>query len=260
MGELRGEAGGGDRRGALPDAVARRILRRILDGGLIAGERLPPERELALELGINRSSVREALKKLEQLRVVETQRGSGTRVRDPRQASLELVREASFPGGRPDEAWLRDLLGVREMLFPALVRAMIETAPPDRLDSSAALVRGAASSELSDSEFVESLGALPATLCELGGNRVALILGNSLERFLEADQSRSPRADEGGGRIKPDRRALTPVLRRLAVTLEARDVDSAERCARDLVRRLNLLTHKRLCAPVGEVDPRSAPR
>ena len=147
----------------LPDAVAERILGGILDGTLREGDRLPPERELAEQLDINRSSLREALKKLEELRLVDIQRGSGTRIRDARHASLELVSAASFAGGRPNAPWIRDLLQVRETLLPLLVRITIESAPPDRLDTAAALARGTASRELSDREFVESLQALPAS-------------------------------------------------------------------------------------------------
>ena len=48
-------------RGPLPDAVATLIQAKILDGSFAPGERLPAERELATQLRVNRSSVREAL-------------------------------------------------------------------------------------------------------------------------------------------------------------------------------------------------------
>ena len=80
----------GERR-LLPDAVAEHIQSAILRGELRAGDRLPPERALAERLNVNRSSVREGLKKLEQLRLVEIQQGSGIRVRHPEEGSFDLI-------------------------------------------------------------------------------------------------------------------------------------------------------------------------
>ena len=239
MGEQRRSREGGRR--PVPELVVERVLTGILEGRLRAGDCLPPERELARQLHVNRSSLREALKKLEELRLIEIQHGSGTRIRDARHASLELVWELSVSGGRPSLPWIGDLLELREVLVPALVRSVIESAAPDRLDSAAALLRGTASTQLSDREFVQSLLALPATLCELGGNRVALLLANSMQRFLSR-----PGPSLMAWLGPRERRGFRPILQRLAVTIEARDADSAERCARDLMRRLSTPTRKHL--------------
>ncbi len=251
MGDLRGSRERKNGRRPVPELAVERILAGILDGTLRAGDCLPPERELAQELRINRSSLREALKKLEELRLIEIQHGSGTRIRDVQHASLELVWELSVSGGRPSLPWLADLLELREVLMPALVRRIIESAPPDRLDSVAALLRGTASTQLSECEFVESLLALPATLCELGGNRVALLLANSMHRFLTRA---GPSLMAWLG--PPERRAFRPILQRLAVTIEARDADSAERCARELMRRLSTQTRNYLATLPAPVDAR----
>ncbi len=48
----------------LSDAVANDLERRILEGSWRAGDRLPPERELAEQLGVSRPSLREGLQKL----------------------------------------------------------------------------------------------------------------------------------------------------------------------------------------------------
>ena len=154
-----------------------------------------------------------------------------------------------------DHDEIRDVLELREVFVPALVRKLIESTPPDRLDSAAALLRGTASPELTDREFLESLHAVPATLCELGGNRVALLLANSVDRSLSRDGMHLM-----GSLRAPERRSLRPVLQRLAVAFEARDADSAERFARELMRRLSAQTLKYLGRVAGpEVDPPSPP-
>jgi GntR family transcriptional regulator, transcriptional repressor for pyruvate dehydrogenase complex len=56
--------------------VAAALLERISDRSLNAGDRLPPEVELARQFGVNRSTVREALRELESTGVLRRQRGS----------------------------------------------------------------------------------------------------------------------------------------------------------------------------------------
>lgn len=59
------------------ESVLAQIERRIVDDGLTAGDRLPGERQLAEQLQVGRSSVREALRVLESLGVVSSQAGRG---------------------------------------------------------------------------------------------------------------------------------------------------------------------------------------
>ena len=59
-------------------AIAARLQQAILDGTYKYGERLPAERELAIHFGASRSTVREALKRLEALHLLSRRVGSGT--------------------------------------------------------------------------------------------------------------------------------------------------------------------------------------
>jgi len=54
----------------------------IEEDGLIAGDKIPSERELAERLKVGRSSVREALRALELLGIIETRRGEGTYLKE----------------------------------------------------------------------------------------------------------------------------------------------------------------------------------
>jgi DNA-binding FadR family transcriptional regulator len=75
------EAGSGD----LVEAVAGQVRGRIEDGHFRHGERLPSERDLAAELGISRTVLREALGRLESLGYLEARVGQGRFVVDPRE-------------------------------------------------------------------------------------------------------------------------------------------------------------------------------
>ncbi len=69
-------------RSSLPEQVFRELAEAVLDGRYAAGERLPPQRALAAELGVNMASLREGVKRLEQLRLVEVRHGDAMRVTD----------------------------------------------------------------------------------------------------------------------------------------------------------------------------------
>ena len=72
----------------LSDVVATELENRILEGSLKAGDRLPAERELALELGVSRPSLRAALQSLVAKGLLITRHGGGTFVTDTMQAAF----------------------------------------------------------------------------------------------------------------------------------------------------------------------------
>ena len=72
----------------IADVVARDLEQRILEGSLKAGDRLPSERTLALELNISRPSLREAMQKLVAKGLLETRHGGGTVVTNRLQATF----------------------------------------------------------------------------------------------------------------------------------------------------------------------------
>ncbi|MGD6816840.1 FadR/GntR family transcriptional regulator [Metabacillus sp. 84] len=63
----------------------------IKKDGLLPGDKIPSERELADRLDVGRSSVREALRALELLGMIETKRGEGTYIKDFRENHLVSV-------------------------------------------------------------------------------------------------------------------------------------------------------------------------
>ena len=69
-------------RSLVSDQVFRVLCDQILSGRYEPGEKLPTQRALAAELEVNMASVREAVKRLEQLRLVEVRHGDAMRVRD----------------------------------------------------------------------------------------------------------------------------------------------------------------------------------
>jgi GntR family transcriptional repressor for pyruvate dehydrogenase complex len=92
------------------------IRAMIVDGRLAPGDRLPPEQELAELLGVSRGSLREAVRALSQINVLDVRRGDGTYVR-----SLEpsdLLSGLFFAIELLQARGLDEVLEVRRLLFP----------------------------------------------------------------------------------------------------------------------------------------------
>jgi GntR family transcriptional repressor for pyruvate dehydrogenase complex len=102
---------------AVTDEAILKIKSMILEGRLRPGDRLPPEKELSESLGLSRSSLREAVKALEIIRVLDVRRGDGTYV-----TSLEprlLLEAMSFVVDLHEDASVLELFAVRRILEPA---------------------------------------------------------------------------------------------------------------------------------------------
>lgn len=77
-----------ERHSTLASRVTRQLENLILDNQLLPGARLPSERDLALEFGVSRTVVREAVRALVARNLLEVRPGSGTLVRRPSMESL----------------------------------------------------------------------------------------------------------------------------------------------------------------------------
>ena len=105
-----------DRRLSIPkisDAVARELEQRILEGSLKAGDRLSPERELAVEMGVSRASLREAIQKLSLRGLLISRQGEGTFVTNRLDAGFSDPWEEmllNHPSVREDLLEFRHLL------------------------------------------------------------------------------------------------------------------------------------------------------
>jgi DNA-binding FadR family transcriptional regulator len=230
----------------LPSEVAAQIRAKILDGSFAPGDRLPPERELASQLHVNRSSIREALKKLEELRLVDIQQGSGTRVRATDQASFELVFNMVVPAGPQNVTWIRELLELREVLLPGVLRIGLARATDAELELAVAEIRRVADPALGAEGFVDGLRELQGVIAKLTHNRVMILLANSMMRFL----AQRPLVHDMLELVQ-DRRPLTPLLQRFAIAVAARDVDTAHRASREILRRVTRLV---IAAAAGGID------
>ena len=112
------------------EEIVRQVKQLIAEGRLKTGDRLPPERELAEKFVVSRTSVREALRALESLGLIEIRPGEGTFVR---QVSVDaLVGPLALMMTSQREA-IGELFEARRVLEPAIAALAASRATPDEV-------------------------------------------------------------------------------------------------------------------------------
>lgn len=108
---------------SLSESVQQVIRDFITDNQLKSGDALPPETQLTKQLGVSRNAIREAVKALEMIGVIEVRRGSGLFVGD---FSFDSLLESLPFGLMNDLRNLRELLEIRLVLETGMVERVIE--------------------------------------------------------------------------------------------------------------------------------------
>lgn len=108
---------------ALTQLVRDYIKEYIFENDLNAGDPLPPETHLARDLGVARSSVREAVKALESLGIVEVQPGNGLFVRE---YNFDPIVETFTYGIQFDTNTLSELLQIRHILEMTMIEEAVK--------------------------------------------------------------------------------------------------------------------------------------
>jgi GntR family transcriptional repressor for pyruvate dehydrogenase complex len=117
---------------ALTDEAITKLRGMIQSGELAPGDRLPPENQLAVQMGISRSGVREAVKVLEAARVLEVRRGDGTFVTSL--APKLLLEGVGFAVELLQGDTLLEVMEVRRLLEPAATGLAAQRIADEQLD------------------------------------------------------------------------------------------------------------------------------
>jgi len=175
------------------DEAIDKIRQLIISGEWGAGDRLPPEPELAAKLGLSRSSLREAVRALSMVRVLEVRQGDGTYV-----SSLEadlLLESMRFVTYLLRDHTVIELFEVRRLLEPtAAALASVRMDEAGRQALKEQLERMVAAHAVED--LVEADAAFHALIAKATGNSV-------LSSLLDSLSSRTMRARLLRGRMGP---------------------------------------------------------
>ncbi|GAA2335977.1 FadR/GntR family transcriptional regulator [Dactylosporangium salmoneum] len=187
-------------------SVQDRIVELIHDRELPPGAPMPTEPQLMDLLGASRNSVREAIRALQALGIVEIRHGYGTFVG---RASLDVLtpsltfRVRSGPGGGIRA--LQDLVEVRELLEVGLVGDVVGTVSEARFAALDALVNGMAHDAGADRAF-------HALLYESCGNELVLqLIGLFWDVYHSCDDELAP--PDGAEQTVANHRRIVDALR-----------------------------------------------
>lgn len=162
--------------------VAASIRDAIIEGGLRPGDTLPAERALAGQFKVNRSSVREALHRLEATGLVEIHHGGGTRVTNfLATAGFQIVPFLLAPGGKIDPSILEDLLDLRVALLGWTAERAATRIGSDEVDQLAELV-AAMEAETNAARIQELDYDFFELLVISTGNRLLGLIANAVRR------------------------------------------------------------------------------
>jgi GntR family transcriptional repressor for pyruvate dehydrogenase complex len=185
---------------AVTDGAIASIQELIRTGELRPGSRLPPENELAAQLGIGRSSIREAIKALALIRVVDVRQGDGTYV-----TSLEphlLLAGVGFAIDLVQDSSILEVAEVRRLFEPIATGLAAERVGAETLGRLHAQVEGMEQAGDDQERLVHFDQMFHATVYEAAGNR-------TLASILEGLSSKTVRARIWRGVIEADAAAQT---------------------------------------------------
>ena len=196
---------------AVTDEAIQKIKGMIVSGALRPGDRLPRESELAAELGLSRNSLREAVRALSLIRILDVRQGDGTYVTslDP-----QLLLEAlSFVVDFHRDDTVLEFLAVRRILEPAATALAATRIAEERLDAVAKQL-----DDLGDEPSVEELVAADLdfhrAIVRSAGNSVLCSLLDGLSGpTTRARVWRGLTQEDAVGRTLREHRAILAALR-----------------------------------------------
>lgn len=196
--------------------VLEHIERDLIDGRLGPGDRLPSERDLASDLGVGRSSVREALRVLEVMGLIRTATGSGPQsgaivIATPSGGMSALLRLQVAAHGFA----LEDVVQTRLVLERAVAGALASAS--DR-DTTAAhrMLAVMDTADLTPGEFLALDAQLHLSLAESSGNTVIAAMMAGLRTAIESYVLAGAAAVDDWGvmaeRLRSEHRAIVSAI------------------------------------------------
>jgi len=201
------------------EEIVRRVKAMIAEGRLKGGDRLPPERDLAEKFVVSRTSVREALRALESLGLVEIRPGEGTFIRE---VSIDALVEPLARLMVSEREATGELFEARRLLEPSLAALAATRATPEEiqemeriLEAQAQEIAAGRTGLAQDAQFHSAIGAA-------AHNRAITRIAHAVMDLLTQSREESLNAPGRPTRSHEDHR-------RVLAAVQARDPEGARR-------------------------------
>ncbi|HEX7292133.1 MAG TPA: FadR/GntR family transcriptional regulator [Conexibacter sp.] len=224
--------------------ITRHLLDYLLSGDLRPGQRIPSERQLAEALQVGRSAVREAIKSLSLLGLLDVRQGDGTYLSRTDSDLLPRVIEWGLLLG---ERRVYDLMEARTHLEITLAGLAAERRQNEVVERLRALLTQMAAAEDDIPAYTEADIAFHLEIAQASGNEVLAGLVASIKSLLRVWTTRVLQA---AGETASSLAMHTPIVD----AIEARDVDGARAAMAAHMARADRRLRETLLAD-GSADP-----
>jgi GntR family transcriptional repressor for pyruvate dehydrogenase complex len=167
-----------ERRQTPSEEVTQQLMGYLLSGHARPGTRLPSERQLAERLGVGRSAVREAIKSLSLLGLLEVRQGSGAYLSGHTSDLLPRVLEWGLLLGEPS---MRDIIELREHLEVTATGLAAERASTEDIEQLRALVARMGEAGANVPAYVDADIDFHLRLAQASGNAVLASLISNIQ-------------------------------------------------------------------------------
>jgi GntR family transcriptional repressor for pyruvate dehydrogenase complex len=215
------------RKTRVSEGIIEQIRDLITSGRLRPGDRLPAERDLAKILNVGRSTVREAIRALESLGVLETRAGEGTFLATVPSSGREVLSARLF------ESWesQRKLFEVRQVIEPDLAALAARRATEDQMAQMRLAVEDQERMVRHGDTGIKADNTFHFLLAQAAGNDILLKIMESLMDLLRETREAALQRGERPAQSMKQHRAILRAI-------EARDAAQAQRRMAEHIREM----------------------
>lgn len=174
---------------SITDQVVKQIRKLIISGATEIGEKLPTENELCRQLGVGRSSVREAYRVLEAIGMVEIKPGKGAFVRRTSDNTYDTIKNWFIE----KHSEVRELIEVRMAIEPLALRLAIQRASNEQINQISEIQEAfKAAVRANDTIELATLDeSFHTAIIEASGNRLLIKIGKLIADSMMEFRTRS---------------------------------------------------------------------
>ena len=207
------------------EEIVRQIKGMIAEGRLKSGDQLPPERDLAEKFLVSRTSVREALRALESVGLIEIRPGEGTFVRE---ISVDSLVEPLALVLLSQRAMTSELFEARRLLEPSIAGLAARRATPEEVQEMERILDQQAKEIAAGNTGLAQDAAFHAALGTAAHNRAITRIVHALMDVLAQSREEAISTPGRPTRSHEDHRRILDAVR-------AGDAAAAERAMREHV-------------------------
>jgi GntR family transcriptional repressor for pyruvate dehydrogenase complex len=183
------------------ESIVQQVLALIENGKLKQGDQLPSERELTDIFKVSRTTVREAIRTLESMKLLQSRQGNGTYVLASSEEELIQPLAAALFNAKDD---VRDIFYVRKIIEPYVAELAAANATAQEIEEMEEILRTQAGCIERNESIIETDSAFHNLMASASKNRVIERLTVALVDFLKQSREHYLVDDERGSK-RPER-------------------------------------------------------